>query len=223
MCRGCAEPGGETPHGERHERQPRTRIAHVSLPRLFITFGTRLNRLMLGGRFSMIVHRDLPDEHPAAVGADDELAGEDVLVDEARAHDVEQRRAPEGLEAVRVGAAEAEHDLEERRVGDARGVADEGALVGGARGELAADDQVGRAGLEDLDGALVEVGVAEVDLVADDDVAAGQQDALLEGLAVVRLAHRDDLHLAVGRIGVLRRQLVPDLDRCGPWSRSRPG
>ena len=37
------------------------------------------------------VDRDLLDRDPAAVGADDELAREDVLVDEARAHGVEQR------------------------------------------------------------------------------------------------------------------------------------
>ena len=73
------------------------------------------------------------------------------------------------------------------------------AVVLGARDELRADDQVGLAGLEDVDRAAVEVGVAEVDLVADDELAAREQDALLERLAVVRLADADDLHLTVGR------------------------
>ena len=160
----------------------------MSFATLFMTLGTRLNRLMLGGRFSMTCTGHLLDDDAGAVGADDELAREDVLVDQAGAHDVEQGEAPEGLETVRVGPAEAEHDLEQRRVGDARRVADEGPLVGGAHGELAADDQVGLAGLEDVDRPLVEVGVAEVDLVAEDEVAAREQDALLERLAVVRLA-----------------------------------
>ncbi len=88
-----------------------------------------------------------------------------------------------------------------------------GPLVGGAHGELAADDQVGLARLEDVDRALVEVGVAEVDLVAEDELAAREQDALLERLAVVRLAERDDLHLPVARVGVLGGELVADLDR----------
>ena len=78
--------------------------------------------------------------------------------------------------------------------------------------ELAADDEVGLAGLEDVDRALVEVGVAEVDLVAEDEVAAREQDALLQRLAVVRLAQADDLHLPVARVGVLGGELVADLD-----------
>ena len=76
-------------------------------------------------------------------------------------------------------------------------------------GELAADDQVGLAGLEDVDRALVEVGVAEVDLVAEDEVAPRQQDALLERLAVVRLAQGDDLHLAVARVAYLAASSWP--------------
>src|SRR5207237_4209708 len=114
----------------------------------------------------------------AAIGANHELAREDVLVDEAGAHDVQQRGAAERLQAVGVGATEAEEHLEERGIGDARGVANEGPLVRGARRQLAADDEVGLAGLEDLDRALVEIGVAEVDLVAQNDLAASQEDAL---------------------------------------------
>ena len=113
---------------------------------------------------------------------------------------------------MRVGPAKPEHHLQERGVGDARGVADERPLVGRAHGELAADDHVGFAGLEDVDRALVEVGVAQVDLVAQDEVAPREQDALLEGLAVVRLAQGDDLDLPVGGVRVLGGELVADLD-----------
>ena len=60
-------------------------------------------------------------------------------------------------------------------------------------GELRADDQVGPARLEDVDGAPVEVGVAEVDFLADDELAARHQNALLHGLAVVRLAEAHHL------------------------------
>ena len=70
----------------------------------------------------------------------------------------------------------------------ARGVARPRAIVLGAGDELRADDHVGLARLEELDGASVEVGVAEIDLVADDELAARLEDALLQRLAVVRLA-----------------------------------
>src|SRR5262249_12662170 len=121
--------------------------------------------------------------HAAAVRADDELAREDVLFDEARTNDVEQRHATEGLQAVRVGSAEAEEGLEHPGVRDARDVADDRAVVFGALGELGADDQIGFARLEDLHRAAVKVGVAEVDLVANHELAAREQDPLLERLA----------------------------------------
>src|SRR6185437_930633 len=95
--------------------------------------------------------RHLADRDPGAVGPDDELAGEHVLLDETRPDDVEEGEPPERLEAVGVGAPEAEGHLEEGRVGDRGRVTDEGALVGRPGGELAADDEVGAAALEDVD------------------------------------------------------------------------
>jgi len=153
-------------------------------------------------------HGDFLDADAAAVRADDELAGEDVLVDEARAHRVEQRRAAERLEAVRVGAAETEKQPEHARVSDARGVAEHGAVVLGAREELRADDEIGLAAVEHVDRAAVEVRVAEVDLVANDDLPAREEDALLERLAVVRLAERDEADL----VRIFRGELFGDFD-----------
>ena len=63
---------------------------------------------------------------------------------------------------------------------------DKGSLIGRAYGEFAPDDQIGLAGLENVDGMSVKVGVAQVDLVADDEVATREEDALLQRLAVVR-------------------------------------
>src|SRR5205085_10113991 len=87
-----------------------------------------------------------------------------------------------------------------------------GAVVLRARDELRADDEVGGARLEDVDRAPVEVGIAEVDLVADDEVAAREEDPLLQRLAVVRLPEADDLHLALRNGAVLHRELLADLD-----------
>src|SRR5580658_9268908 len=83
---------------------------------------------------------DLLDLYAAAIGADHELAREDVLLHEARPHDIEQRQSPEGLEAVRVCPPEAEHELEQCRVRNARDVADERPFIGRAGYQLAADD-----------------------------------------------------------------------------------
>src|SRR5262249_19210463 len=47
----------------------------------------------------------------------------------------------------------------------------------------------------------------------NDELAARQQDPLLERLAVVRLAHADDLHLTFVSVPVLGRELFADADR----------
>src|SRR5690606_29599750 len=90
-------------------------------------------------------------------------------------------------------------------------VADEGAVVLGAMDELRPDDEVRLAALEDVDGAPMEVDVAQVDLVADDELPSGEQDPLLEGLAVIRLTQADDLHLALAA-PVSGGELLADLD-----------
>ncbi len=66
--------------------------------------------------------------------------------------------------------------------------------------------------LEDVDGAPVKLGVAEVDFFADDELAARHEDPLLHGLAVVRLAEAHDLHLPLVRVGVLLGEILGDLD-----------
>jgi hypothetical protein len=91
-------------------------------------------------------------------------------------------------------------------------VTDGRAIVLGSGDQLRADHQIGFAGLEDLDGAAVEIRVAQVDLVAEDERATRQQDALLQGLAVVRLTDADDPDLAVGSVAVLVGELLADLD-----------
>jgi len=106
------------------------------------------------------MHGHFLDDDPAAVCADDELAGKDVLVDEACPNDVEQGQAPESLETVRVRPTEAEEQPEQGRIGDARCMPDKGSLIGRAYGEFAPDDQIGLAGLENVDGMSVKVGVA---------------------------------------------------------------
>ena len=68
-----------------------------------------------------------------------------------------------------------------------------GRAIVGALHHLRADHHVGVVALEELERALVEVGVAQIDLVADDELAARAQDALAERLAVVGLAERVDL------------------------------
>jgi hypothetical protein len=158
------------------------------------------------------VHRDFFDSDAAAIGANHEFTRKDVLVDQTGAHGVDERRPAKCFEPVRVGSAELEQDLEERRIRHARRVANQGPIVGRAHGKLAADDEVGFAGLQDVDRALVEVGVAKVNLLANDDLAPREQDALLQGLSVVRLAQADDLDLAIRRVGVLRGKLLADLD-----------
>ena len=148
------------------------RIAYVSFATLFSTFGTRLNRLIDGGRFSITrTGISLIRMPPRSARMTNSLAKTSFSTRHARTVS-RSATPPERLEAVRVGAAEAEDDAEHPRVGDARGVAQEGPVVLGADRELRADDDVGLAGLEDLDRAPVEVGVAEVDLVADDELAA---------------------------------------------------
>ena len=66
-------------------------------------------------------------------------------------------------------------------VDEARRVARPGASSS-APDELGADDHVGLARLEELDRAPVEVGVAEVDLVADARSRRAPEDALFSAL-----------------------------------------
>ena len=89
----------------------------------------------------------------------------------------------------------------------------EGALVLRADGELGADDEIGAARLENVDGPTVEVGITEVDFVADDDLPAGEEDPLLHCLAVVRLAEAHQADLPLVDVRVLRRELLRDGDR----------
>ena len=81
-------------------------------------------------------------------------------------------------------------------------------LVARALHRLAADDQIDRAALEDRHRAPVEVDVAQIDLVAEDVLAARLFDAAPERAPVVRLPERERAHLR--KAG---RHLVRDLDR----------
>src|SRR5271166_1269397 len=89
---------------------------------------------------------------------------------------------------------------------------DQRPFIGGANGQLAPDDQVRLATLEDVDGAFLEVRVTKIDFVAKHEVALGEQDPLLERLAVVGLAQTDDLDLTPRLLIVLGRELMADFD-----------
>ena len=68
--------------------------------------------------------------------------------------------------------------------------------------------QVGLVRLEQRERAAIEVRVAQVDLVTDDELAGRLENAPLERLAVVRLAEREALDLLEAL-----RQLVRDAHR----------
>ena len=110
--------------------------------------------------------------------------------------------ADERLEPVGVGPLEAERVPEQPVVELARRVPQERPLVLGAGRQLRPDHHVELARREQLERAPVEVGVAEVDLVADDDPAAGDLDSAAEGAAVVGLALREEAHLRVLEVQV---------------------
>ena len=64
-------------------RQPLMRIATTSFARFLSTFGTRANRWIDGARFSITRTGISRIADARALGADHELAGEQVLVDDA--------------------------------------------------------------------------------------------------------------------------------------------
>src|SRR5262245_45956868 len=81
-------------------------------------------------------------------------------------------------------------------------------LVARSSDQLGADHQIGDVRLEQAHGAPIEVGIAEVDLIADHELTAGFEDPSLERRAVVRLAVPERSHLRKTRSELLR-----DLDR----------
>ena len=92
-----------------------------------------------------------------------------------------------------------------------------GAAVLGAGRPLRAHHHVGQPLPEHGQGAVVEAHVAQVDLVADHELAARAQDALAQRLAVVGLAERVDLDL--GRVlGEIVRELDGPVARAVVWS-----
>src|SRR5262249_32303093 len=101
------------------------------------------------------------------------------------------------LETVRIGPPEPEAQPEEVRVEQARRVASPRSIVLGPFDELRSDDHVGHARLEELDGPLVEVGIAEIDLVTEYEFALRGQNPALLGLAVVRLADGEEAERVV--------------------------
>src|SRR5262249_1255513 len=108
-------------------------------------------------------HRDLANSKALAISADHELARENILLDDACPRDRQKPLAHERLEAVRVGAFEAERRAEQAVVREARDVARVRAVVARASEELRSDHHVELAGVEELDGATMKIGVTEVD------------------------------------------------------------
>src|SRR5581483_8709982 len=153
------------------------------------------------------VNRNLGHALALALGADHELGGEQVARELAALERAGEPLAPEGLEPVRVGAVKADqhpqHPVDHQR----RRVAHEAAPIFRALHHLGADHQIGLVVLQDPERALVEVGVAEIDLVAQDEGAARALDARLERAAVVRRAQRVDRDLRI-----FLRQLLADRD-----------
>src|SRR4051794_20244432 len=70
--------------------------------------GHALEELDRGRALLDDVDRDLLDALALSLGADDELRGEQVAVDDAALDGVEERGAAEGLQPVGVGAVEAD-------------------------------------------------------------------------------------------------------------------
>ena len=145
----------------------------------------------------MTSYGDLLDAKIHALGADDELAGEEVLVDDAAVDDLEEAVALERLEAVGVGAGEAEQDAQHAVEHGGGELAKGGALVGRGGQGLGADDHVVALVLELGQRAHIEVGVTQVDLVADDDATAGGEDAAAHGQPVVGLLGVEQAQLGV--------------------------
>src|SRR5262249_8889425 len=142
------------------------------LRHVFHDIGDAFEQVDGGGALFDHTDRNLSRPYAAAIGPNDELAREDVLVDEARADDVEQREAPEGLEPMGVRPTEAEEQLEHRRVRNAGDVTDGGSIVLCSLHELRANDEIGLTALQDVDRTAMKVDVTQVDLVADDELAA---------------------------------------------------
>src|SRR6185436_4839252 len=101
-----------------------------------------------------------------------ELAGEDVPIDQAIGDDVDERLAAKRLEAMGVGAAEAERRSQQVGVNEAGGVPGPRPRVLGSGDELRSDHHIELTRLEKPDRAMVEVDVAKVDLVADHELAS---------------------------------------------------
>ena len=138
------------------------------------------------------VDRDLADLEAGALGPDHQLGGEDVVIDDAGPGDRQDGGAAQRLEAVGVGAVEAEGEAEEAVVAAGRQAAEERPAIVGAAHRLRADHDVDVVRVaEDRQGADVEVVVAEVDLLAEDEAAAGGLEAAAEGEAVVGRGDRE--------------------------------
>ncbi len=87
------------------------RIAHTSWAKFFTTLGTRRSKLIDGGRFSSTRTGISTMRSCSRVGTDHELTGEHVALDVTGFDDRREQRAPESLQAVRVGAAKVEQHV----------------------------------------------------------------------------------------------------------------
>ena len=150
---------------------------------------------------------DLPHVAAHPLRANDELAREQVAVDDAGPRHVDEALALEGLEPVRIGAAKSGDDPQEQGDGARGQPAHQRSTVVRAFHRLGPDDHVG-ALLEDRERALVELHVAEIDLVADHHLAARLQDPDLQRTPVVGV-----VFVQPARPRKLRRQRLEDLQR----------
>ena len=139
--------------------------------------------------------RDLHHLFLLAVGPDDELAGKDVTVEHAALGGFQQDLALECLEPVRVGATVAANRAQQAVVHARAHAPHPGTLIIRPHHGLGTDHQIGVSAFQQGERPRVELGVAQIDLVADDEIAARRENSGLHGQAVVGLSDGDHAHL----------------------------
>lgn len=162
------------------------------LMRMMVTFGQVLQHV--GHALDQVYRRrallgdvdgDLAQAAAFPLGADDKLGGKQVFVNDAALHRTQQVFAPKGFQTVGIGAVEAYHHPQHAVDGQRRSAAQKRPAVIGPRHRLRAHHHLGLTRRQKPQRALIKVNMARVDLVADDKLAAGAQDASLHRRAIV--------------------------------------
>src|SRR5260370_6647360 len=133
----------------------------------------------------MELDRNFQYQQSLTVGADHQLAGKYVAIDDAGANGGQKPSAAKDLDSVRVGSAKPQRDLQQLVVRSGRQAPDQRPLVEGSLRRLGAHHHVRLARLENGNRRVIEIQIAEIDLVAYHPLAAGHQDARLQGRTVI--------------------------------------